>query len=99
MEQCPLLVQCLPSVREVEQTLNRHWVLQSTEGVVKNTTKSGEQEALKSNQWLQAGEYQQGIATQCWATAKYAGLIPSRNKTLNQCWFTVGPPSTTLDQR
>ena len=26
-------------------------------------------------------------------------LKPSRHKTLNQCWFNVGPPSTTLDQR
>ena len=25
--------------------------------------------------------------------------LPSRHKTLNECWFTVGPPSTTLDQR
>ena len=25
--------------------------------------------------------------------------VPSRHKTLNQCCFTVGPPSTTLDQR
>ena len=25
--------------------------------------------------------------------------IPSRHNTLNQCWFNVGPPSTTLDQR
>ena len=24
---------------------------------------------------------------------------PSRHNTLNQCWFNVGPPSTTLDQR
>ena len=24
---------------------------------------------------------------------------PSRHTTLNQCWFNVGPPSTTLDQR
>ena len=23
---------------------------------------------------------------------------PRRHKTLNQCWFTFGPPSTTLDQ-
>ena len=24
---------------------------------------------------------------------------PSRQNTLNQCWFIVGPPSTTLDLR
>ena len=24
---------------------------------------------------------------------------PSRHKKLNQCWFNVGPPSTTSDQR
>ena len=26
-------------------------------------------------------------------------LNPSRNKTLNRCWFTVGPASYTVDQR
>ena len=26
-------------------------------------------------------------------------IKPNRHKTLNQCWFNVGPPSTTLDQR
>ena len=25
--------------------------------------------------------------------------VTSRHKTLNQCWFDVGPPSTTLAQR
>ena len=28
-----------------------------------------------------------------------AEVAQSGHKTLNQCWFTVGPPSTTLDQR
>ena len=26
-------------------------------------------------------------------------LLPSKQKTLNQCWFNVGPPFTTVDQR
>ena len=29
---------------------------------------------------------------------KIFDLLPSRQKTLNQCWFNIGPASETVDQ-
>ena len=31
-------------------------------------------------------------------TSKRSTSTPSKHKTLNQCWFNVGPPSATLNQ-
>ena len=33
------------------------------------------------------------------ASLSHVFFVTSRHNTLNQCWFNVGPPSTTLDQR